>query len=292
MESSRVDSTKVRIQAPSSVFFRQRRHHPPQHHQPVAAEDAHRLLELRIDAADAGADGDEGDRQEAGDEGDHDDRAGAVEIERRAGIGGVEADRQHDARNDHRAQRQERQHRRQRQQPPLHDVGDAEAEGAAEGRRHRGIGERVPHRLPHGHLLEEDVVEIVEREVVERGAPAPGFCERAVQQHHQRQQHGDQRDQQRIGRQQPLPRAEPDDPAVAALAADRHVAAVRQQQALDPQQQDRHADQRHRERRRDLHPQRMLEERRELGGGDVVARGDRDQRRRAVKRDRSPGTPG
>ena len=90
-------------------LLQQRRHHPPQHHQPVAAEDAHGLLELRIDAADAEPTVDEGDRQEAGDEGDHDDHAGAVEIERRAGIGRVEADRQHDARDDHRAQRQERQ---------------------------------------------------------------------------------------------------------------------------------------------------------------------------------------
>src|SRR3546814_20053494 len=59
--------------------------------EPAAAVDSHRLLHLRVQAAHAGGACHEGDRQESGPESQHHQRTGAVERQRRPGVGGIEA---------------------------------------------------------------------------------------------------------------------------------------------------------------------------------------------------------
>ena len=77
-------------------------------------------------------------------------------------------------------------------------------------------------------LLEQQIVEIVQRQVVQREAAAPGFRERGLQQHQHRQENRQRADEQRIAEHHPAPGPERDHPPLAALAGDRGVAPAAQ----------------------------------------------------------------
>src|SRR5262249_26239269 len=80
-------------------------------------------------------------------------------------------------------------------------------------------------RLLRLGLLEQQVMKIVQGEVVEREAAAPGLGERRLQQHRHGQDHRQRTDEQRVAEHRPAPRPEADDAALAALAGHRRVAA-------------------------------------------------------------------
>ena len=122
------------------ALLQQRHQHLADREQPAAAEDAHRLLHLRIDAAQAGRARRVGDRQEARGEAEDQDGRGAVERERRRRVGGIEADRQHDAGNDERRHAEERQHVAPRHQLAADDIGDRQRQAD------RGESRSLPNR--------------------------------------------------------------------------------------------------------------------------------------------------
>ena len=80
------------------------------------------------------------------------------------------------------------------------------------------IGEAVDDGLGGGVVLEQQVGEILQGQVVEAEAAAPGFRERRLHQHHIRQQHRQGQDEQRVAQHDPAPGAELHDPPLAALA--------------------------------------------------------------------------
>ena len=95
---------KIRSQLPNSDFFSSGSTTMPQRAGLAAAGNPHRFLQFGMQALDRRIGIGEGDRQEPRDERDHDQRAEPIQRERRRRIGGIKADRQHDA--GHRERRQ------------------------------------------------------------------------------------------------------------------------------------------------------------------------------------------
>jgi hypothetical protein len=237
------------------------------------------------DAADGGRTRRIGNRQEPRGVGENEDCRRAVERERRRRVGGVETDRQHDARDHERRHAQEAEHVAERDDAAVDHIGDGEREPDRRERSGAGIYEGIDDRLLRLGLLEQQIVKILEREIVERKTAPPRLGEGGLQQHRHRQQHRERAHEERVAAHDPAPGAEPDHAALAALAGHRRVAAPADDRALQPEHQHGDDEERQCEGGCLLDPHRRFEELPQLGRDHVEARRQRDQRGRAEQRD-------
>ena len=72
------------------------------------------------------------------------------------------------------------------QELALRDIGYSKAEESADGRGDDGVLERVEQRLPHRHLVEQHLLEVIEREIRRRHRQRPGLAEGGLQDDEQR----------------------------------------------------------------------------------------------------------
>ena len=165
------------------------------------------------------------------------------------------------------------------------DVGDGQGDGERDDGGRAAVDEGVPGGRLRRALVEEHERHVAQREVVEREPAPPRLGEGGLQHDHHRQEERQRGHEQAPGQQRPAPAAEPDQPALAALAGERHVAAARDDAALEPEERHRDGQQRHRVGRGHLDLRWELEELPEHRGHHLEAAGQRDERGHAEQRD-------
>ena len=109
-------------------------------------------------------------------------------------------------------------------------------------------------------MLEQQVFEILQRQIVAVEASAPGLGQRGLRQDDVGQQHGQRQHEERVGEHDPAPFAEFDDAPLTALAGQRDEAATADQPALQAEQHDGDQQKRNRIGRGDLRSDRLAEE--------------------------------
>ena len=132
----------------------------------------------------------------------------------------------------------------------------------------------------------EEIAEIVERQVVETEPPCPGFGRGRLQQHQIRQHNRQHQNEQAIAEKHPAPGSEPHGPALAALAGQRDVAPPAEDGLLEQEQCYGHQQQRNGIGCRHLELKGIAEELPQLQRHEIDARRQRDHDRRADDRDR------
>ena len=152
--------------------------------------------------------------------------------------------------------------------------------------RHSRIDEGVEDRLLRLGLLDQKIIEVVKRQIVEAEPAAPGLGKGGLEQHHHGKKNRKRADEQRIAEHGPAPGPQRDHPAFAALAGDGGVAFATEQGALQPEHQDGNGKQRHCIGRRFLDADRIFEKLPKLRRDHVEAGRQCDQRGRAEQCDR------
>ena len=150
-------------------------------------------------------------------------------------------------------------------QLPVHDVRDAQRQcdrndgGCA--RIHEGIQRCIARQV----VLKDGEVQVVQRHVVQRETASPGLSQRSLADDNHRHEKRQRADAQTIAEHRPLPAAQGYQPTLATLARQNGVTFATGDAPLQPEQQHRDAQQRHRISRCDTHSRRVLEELPQLG---------------------------
>src|SRR4029453_2029983 len=249
-DNSRITPTKMKHQVAITLVRNTGAVMSRQGAQGRRAEDAARVLEVRMHRAKSRLQLLVGGGQPGGDENDQQYPQRAVKHERRPRVAQEQAYPKHDAGNGDRRGREKAERAIAPDGAARGEIGNHQRQDGADGGRGHAKHEGVLDGKLSGRQFEEYEMDVVQREIVERQERGGDAGERGIEQRAIGKKHRTNKDEKDQGKRRPFERAEPDPSRVALLSADHRIAAPAEDKMLGAQQRDGEHEQGHRSRRR------------------------------------------